>query len=121
MAFITIDGVDLPAPIPGGYKINLGDLDSENSSRSQSGRLHRERIRPNVYKLQITWRVRQETLKKITDAISPASFSCTFFDGTTSGYKTATMYAGDRDSNLMIRKEFDSDNIWELSVSLIEY
>ena len=121
MDFITIDSIALPTPFNGGYSISRSDLDSENSNRSQSGYLRRQRIRSGIYKLEITWRVKQSELKTITDAIEPTEFSCTFYDGTTNSYKTCTMYASDRSASLVLRDSTDSNSIWDLTVSLIEY
>lgn len=117
MAMIRIDGVDLPQPAT--YKVTLQDLDSENTTRSETGLLTRDRIRAGVYELEISWRVNREELQLITDALSPAKFSVTFFDPTSSSLKTADMYAGDRQGNLLFMHAGQS--LWELSCSLMQY
>mgnify|MGYP001018491946 CR=1 FL=1 len=120
MAIISIGGVALPAPVE--YEVSLQDIDSENTRRTETGVLVRDRVRAGVYKIQAKWRVTKTELKTITDALSPAKFSVTFFDPTTSTSPTRDMYSGDRQAKLVKYDHILPDNsIWELSVSLIEY
>lgn len=117
---IQINGVDLPAPVE--YSVSLQDIDSENTRRTETGMLQRDRVRSGVYKIQIKWRVTRTQLKIITDALKPAKFSATFFDPTTSTTPTRYMYCGDRNADLIYYKEgFPDDSLWEISTSLIEY
>lgn len=120
MALIRIGGVDLPAPVE--YSVSLQDIDSENTRRTETGVLQRDRVRGGVYKITVAWQVKHSVLKTITDAISPAKFSVTFFDPTTGSYPTRSMYCGDRDGKLILYKASNpSESLWELSTSLIEY
>jgi len=117
---IQINGVVLPAPVE--YSVSLQDIDSENTRRTETGMLQRDRVRAGVYKIQIKWRVTKTQLKTITDALKPAKFSVTFFDPTTSTTPTRYMYCGDRDADLVHYKAtVPDDSLWELSTSLIEY
>lgn len=77
---------------PRSYAVQRSDLDSEDSGRSETGVMFRNRIRAGVYKIQVTWRVNRSQLSAIANAISPDSFSVTFFDPTTASTKTCTMY-----------------------------
>jgi hypothetical protein len=117
MALITVGSTPLPDPYE--YSVSLQDIDSENTRRTESGILTRDRVRAGVYKIQATWKVTKAQLKTITDAIAPASFSVTFFDPTTTTSPTKTMYCGDREGKL-VYKDLVGD-LWELSTSLIEY
>jgi hypothetical protein len=121
MALITIGSTPLPDPVE--YSVSLQDIDSENTRRTEAGILTRDRVRGGVYKIQITWKVTKTQLKTITDAISPAQFSVTFFDPTTSTDPTKYMYSGDRTGKLILLKDPNnpSSSLWELSTSLIEY
>ena len=121
MAMIRIDGVDLPTPVE--YSVSLHDIDSENTRRTEAGTLKRYRARPGVYKIQVAWKVTKTQLKTITDAISPAQFSVTFFDPTTNTNPTKYMYSGDRTGKLILLKDPNNpgESLWELSTSLIEY
>lgn len=117
---INIDGVDLPSPVE--YSVSLQDIDSENTRRTETGVLQRDRVRAGVYKIQVKWRVTKAQLKTITDALKPAKFSVTFFDPTTSTTPTRYMYCDDRNADLIYYKEGSPDeSLWELSTSLIEY
>jgi hypothetical protein len=118
MAMITIGAVDLPDPAE--YTVRRSDLDSENTGRSESGVLQRDRVRAGVYKISATFRVTRTNLKVVTDAIAPVSFSCTFFDPTTSSAPTKTMYAGDRSAVLRLNPS-TGESYWELTVDLIEF
>jgi len=119
MALISIGGVDMPALSE--YEVSLQDIDSENTRRTETGVLVRDRVRAGVYKIQAKWKVTKTQLKTITDAIAPAQFSVTFFDPTTSTTPTVDMYSGDRNARLLYYDGSPDDSLWELSVSLIEY
>jgi len=119
MALIQINGVNLPPPVE--YSVELYDIDSENTKRTETGVLQRDRVRAGVYKIQVKWKVTKAQLKTITDALKPAKFSVMFFDPTTSTNPTKYMYCGDRSANLILNKNNPDDSLWELSTSLIEY
>lgn len=120
MAIIRIGGADMPSPTK--YNVSLQDIDSENTKRTETGQLVRDRIRAGVYKIGVTWLVEHSQLMVITDAISPEKFSVTFFDPTTNSNKTCDMYCGDRNGEL---KHYNTSNpnksLWEITTSLIEY
>ncbi len=121
MALIKIGTIDLPSPVE--YSVSLQDIDSENTRRTETGELTRDRVRAGVYKIQATWKVTKTQLETITDAISSAKFSVTFFDPTTSTSPTKDMYSGDRTGNLILLKDPNNpgESLWELSAALIEY
>jgi hypothetical protein len=120
MALIKINGIDMPAPTK--LNVTLQDIDSENTQRTETGLLTRDRVRAGVYKLSITWLVTTANLKKITDAVSAAKFSVTFFDPTTNSNPTKDMYSGDRAGDLKHYDQKDpSKSYWEISFNLIEY
>ncbi len=121
MALIKIGSTPLPDPVE--YSVSLQDIDSENTRRTETGTLKRDRVRAGVYKIQVAWKVTKTQLKTITDAISPAQFSVTFFDPTTSTNPTKYMYSGDRTGKLILLKDPNNpgESLWELSTSLIEY
>lgn len=121
MALIKIGSTSLPDPVK--YSVTLQDIDSENTRRTEAGTMTRDRVRAGVYKIQVAWKVTKTQLKTITDAISPAQFSVTFFDPTTSTNPTKYMYSGDRTGKLILLKDPNNpgESLWELSTSLIEY
>ena len=120
MAMIRIGSTDLPEPSE--YSVSLQDIDSENTKRTETGVLSRDRVRAGVYKIQVTWKVTKTQLKTITDALAPAQFSVTFFDPTTSSNPTKNMYSGDKSGKLVLYKtDSPNESQWELTTSLIEY
>lgn len=121
MALITIGAVALPNPKE--YGVTLSDLDSDSTTRSETGILHRDRVRARVYTIQVSFLVTRAQLKTITDAISPVSFSVTFFDPTSSTDVTKTMYAGDKASKLALypSESAPTVNMWDISFTLIEF
>lgn len=113
---LTIDGVDLPAPST--FKAPLQDLDSEDTYRNELGYIQRDRIRAGIYKVPVSWKgVTNSDAVKILNAVSPASFKASF--PTPWGRVTKTMYAGDRDVEMI---KYDNDNSirWDISFNLTE-
>lgn len=106
---------------PRTYAVQCSDLDSDDSGRSETGIMFRNRIRAGVYKIQATWRANRSQLSAITNAISNDSFSVTFFDPTTASTKTCTMYAGDRSATMVLNADAAAETLWDLSVNFIEY
>lgn len=119
LEYIRIDGVLMPAPKS--YGIDRSDLDSENTSRSLSGIMNRDRVRQGVYKIKASWLVNTIELVKLTQALAPESIQVKFFDGTTGMYVTTKMYAGDRSSTIALQKKNYNETLWEFSCDLIEY
>lgn len=118
MAMITIDGVDLPSP--SSFKLPRFDMDSGDTNRNELGILQRDRIRQGIYKIELEWKgITSSQLHLIETAIEPAELNVTFPVPT--GRKTKTMYAGDRNVE-MVKYDKDFDKIrWNISFNLIEY
>ena len=53
MDILVIDGVALPTPNE--YKVQLSDLDSSGTGRTEDGILVRERVRGGVAKISVSW------------------------------------------------------------------
>ncbi len=114
---IKINGVVLPTPTS--YKIPQFDLDSDDTTRDETGGLHRNRVRQGIFKIELEWKaIRSIDADKILNAIEPSSFNVEF--PTTSGVKTKKMYAGDR--NVTIARYYIKKDIrWDVSFNLIEF
>jgi len=121
MAMITIGGTALPNPVS--FAPAQGDIDSENSKRSDSGVLKRERIRAAVKRFEAEWVVTLAQYQQIVNAVSPASFSCTFFDPASGGTVTKTMYAGEPQGQCKWypSQAKASESLWSLKIPFIEY
>ena len=100
------------------YALTLADLDSENSGRSETGRMSREVIRKDVASLSLTCKLTATQLDQIAEALNSDQFETTFRAPVPGGKKTATMYAGDRTMTLLADTPSE---LWEFSVNLIEY
>ncbi len=118
MAMITIDGVDLPSP--SSFKLPRFDMDSGDTNRNELGVLQRDRIRQGVYKIELEFKgITSEQLQTIDTAIEPASLSVTF--PSPMGMITKTMYAGDRNVD-MLKYDSNYNKIrWNVSFNLVEY
>ncbi|GFN35383.1 DUF6711 family protein [Tepidimicrobium xylanilyticum] len=118
MAMITIDGVDLPSPSV--FKIPRSDLDSGDTGRNELGVLQRDRIRQGIYKIELEWKgINSSELHLIESAIEPAELNVTF--PTPTGMATKTMYAGDRNVEMLKYDEISDKIYWNISFNLIEY
>lgn len=116
MALLTIDGVAMPTP--SSITVKYADLDSEASSRTRSGILHRSRIRSDVVSAQVTWKALTESrATALANALKPVSFTAVIV--TPNGTISRTMYAGDKDFTLVHVK--GSARRWDVSTDLVEY
>lgn len=112
---VSIDGVQLPAPMS--YSVEYNDLDSDDTGRSEDGMLHRVRVRSGVAKIQLSWeQLTKDKVDLILGAVEPASFTVVYYFGT---QKTATMYAGGIKLKCL-RINCDKAK-WDLSFDLIEF
>lgn len=108
-------------PAPRTYRVDLQDIDSSDSGRSETGVMYRNRVRSNVYKIIATWRVNRPDLNTLVTAITPASFEVKFFDPNTASTKACTMYAGDRSSTMIKNDDKANETWWDFTVNFIEY
>ena len=115
MDFLVIDGVGLPAPNE--YKVQLSDLDSSDTGRTEDGTLVRDRVREGVAKISVSWAaVSTPQCAAILQALTPAALNVRYFFG---GMRTARMYAGDRSAELIAARE--GQGVWNVEASLVEY
>jgi len=115
MDILLIDGVALPAPNE--YKVQLSDLDSSDTGRTEDGVMLRNRVREGIAKISASWAALSTAdCEKILNAVTPDSFEVAYFFGS---MRTAKMYAGDRTANLKAAREGQA--VWEVAVDLIEF
>ena len=102
MEILNIDGTALPAP--SAYKVQLSDLDSSGTGRTEDGVLVRERVRGGVAKISVGWAALSTAdCAKVLNATAPDSMTVQYFFG---GVRTAKMYAGDRIADLKAAEAF---------------
>lgn len=117
IVLISINGEAMPTPAEGGYSVTLSDLDSENTSRSETGVLHRERVRTGVCKISANWYVDRTELERLVISTKPDKLTVRYYFG--GEYKTATMYAGDK--TIALDKIYDGGSYWNFTCSFTEY
>lgn len=97
------------------YEVQMSDIDSSETGRVEAGTMERERVRHDVAKLQLEWKhITAAELEQITSGIADEFFQVKYFYG---DWKTATMYAGDRNIHMIVAGE---EQFWTISVNLIE-
>lgn len=116
MNFIKINNITLPAPTK--YEISKNDVNGEDSL-SETGILHRNRVRSGVYSLDVNWRVSESDLKTILDTIKSSSFTAVFFDPVSSAEKSCTMYAKEPVFSCIGFE--DEESWWNIAVKLLEF
>ena len=115
MDILVIDGVAMPTPNE--YKVQLSDLDSSGTGRTEDGILVRERVRGGVAKISVSWAALSTAdCARVLNATAPDSMQVQYFFGE---MRTARMYAGDRTADLKAAR--DGRAVWAASVHLIEF
>lgn len=114
----------VPDPKLQGLTVTLQDLDSENSTRTASGRMVRDRIVGGAEakrKLEITWPAMSSAdMSRTLQAIAGSFFWVKYPDPYTGTYRTAEFYAGDRSAPIY-GGQTPEGMLWEgLEVNLIE-
>ena len=80
MDILTIGGVTLPAPNE--YKVQLNDLDSSDTGRTEDGVMMRNRVREGIAKISASWAaVSTADCARILHAVKPESFDVAYFFG----------------------------------------
>lgn len=114
MAF-TINGVAVAAPKT--FKVNIVDLDSDNTTRNAKGVLLRDRLRV-MRTLDCEWGpLTSSEISIILQAVDPTGVSVTYPDPLSGTDETRTMYAGDR---VAPAYDFNSQHWLGLTMKLTE-
>jgi hypothetical protein len=116
MAFITVAGVNLPAPSD--FQVSIMDL--SNALRTADGTMQIRRI-ATKRKLELSWTYLSKTdLQTILSAVSTVKFSVTYTDPALNTTNTSYFYAGDRTSGMLDFKN-GVPRYKDVKFSLIEY
>lgn len=119
MEIITINGVVLPSP--SNMIINGNDIDSSGTVRNEIGVLLRDRIRADVYIIDLEFKnMLGSEVALIESAIEANTLTVRFPD--TTGFVTKQMYLVDPSKQLVF---YNKDNFdysrWDISFGLEEY
>ena len=117
---LKINGKILPTPSE--MSFTLQDYDSENSKRTISGKMTRDRIRANTLKISVSFApLFGDELKTIIDSVTPQFFNVQVLDPRTNSIQTLEMYCGDKSfDTLRVFVESGKVKYEGLSFSLIE-
>jgi hypothetical protein len=121
MSLISVNGTALP--IPQKYSIPMQDMDSSDSSYSESGIYIRNRIRQGVCRLELAWLVCGSEAADLLTAIQPDKVQENYYDPRTGAAADAEMFVEDRSCELVSYKsDEDPDaNHWAISFNLVQY
>lgn len=119
MEIITINGLVLPSP--SNMTIGGEDVEGSGTVRNELGVLLRDRIRHNVYRIDLEFKnTKGHEVSLIESAISAAVLKVRFPDS--KGYTTKDMYAVELNKNLVTYQHNNFDeNRWNLTFGLVEY
>lgn len=109
-------GAFIPAS-PSEYGVELFDLDGENSGRSETGYMNRDRVRAGIFKIKLGWtNLSSQELETLLRAVEPDAVNTTFYFG---GMVSTEMYAGNKTINLKSKNE-DGNCYWDVSFNMTE-
>ena len=90
---ILINGEELPAP--SSIDVEFEDLDADSIRSLTDGVLERNRIRPNVQKITLSYLLKElDVISEVYQMITPATFSVELWDDVQGKKVTKQMYAG---------------------------
>lgn len=117
---LTINGLSVGDE--GSYKVSLQDLDNEGYRSITTGKLIRNRIRKDVYKIYLSFPISSlDRVSNILKAIDGETFNVSFYDVINKVQVTRQMYSGDRSFNYVIaNKNGYRALVQELTFNLIE-
>ena len=124
MAVLYINNIAMPDPKVKGMSVRLQDIDSENTTRTASGTMIRDRIVGGANakrKLVLEWPpLSPNDAKKLLQAVGGTFFSVTYPDPYTGATRTAQFYAGDREAPIY-NIDSSGNPVWDgIKFDLIE-
>ena len=94
MAFLIVDGVELPCPSSCDW--GLQDVSAADAGRTQDTIMHKNRV-AQKRKLSVSWNAPdKDTASKILKAVNPEYIQVTYHDVMDNEAQTRTFYVGDR-------------------------
>lgn len=103
------------------YSISLEDIDTDDTTRSESGKMIRKRLREKVIKLSITHIADADTIaaiaQKIGDTTVELTVLCPAREDAEKGYVTAEFYVSKITTRMIALQD---KSWWEVSYNAIE-
>lgn len=103
------------------YNVNLEDIDSDDTARSETGVMVRSVIRKKVKKLSFTCKVSDTQLAAICELLSGDTAEMTVFcpadDAATDKYITSTFYVSKMSMQML---KFANECYWTLTYNAVE-
>lgn len=103
------------------YSADLEDIDADDTARSETGKMIRNRLRPKVIKLSVTHRIDADKVAEIAEAIGDETVELTVFcpasESANEGFVTSEFYVS-KISTRMI--SLSGISWWEVSYNAIQ-
>ncbi|MCM1335311.1 MAG: hypothetical protein NC084_12860 [Bacteroides sp.] len=103
------------------YSADLEDIDADDTARSETGKLIRNRLRAKVIKLSVTHKLDGDRVAKVARDIGDATVELTVFcpasEAAEEGYVTAEFYVSKISSRMIVLSE---KSWWEVSYNAIQ-
>lgn len=110
-------------PIPNSFVPVYSNFDSDDSSRDETGYLHRKVIRKGQVAPKFTWKITTDRLSFLLNAIDADVLEVRFFDPKKNALsEVKSCYAqATQQPKLVLQKDTYKDCLWEFECSFIEY
>lgn len=116
--FLKSGSYTFPAPCE--YQVDYEDIDSENTTRDQLAYTHRDRLRTEVKKIHVRWKLSPAQLEDVASHLRPKGFSLTYLDLTDGDVATSNFYCSRKSAKLIRNGTSTSDQYIDYSANIIE-
>lgn len=104
------------------YSADLEDIDADDTARSETGKLIRNRLRPKVIKLSVTHRINANRVAELAEMIGDTTVELTVFcpaseSASENGFVTAEFYVSKISARMI---SLSGVSWWEVSYNAIQ-
>ena len=115
--YLNINGEALP--LPTAYSMTLNDVEADSSGETEAGTTQRDVIRSGVVKIQVSFQVSPNWLRRLSAFRREPILTVRYFDTETLDFKVTQMYIDGFKSTL--EKDTSYKGLWKVSFDLNEY
>ena len=115
--YLNFDGVDLP--LPDSYEVEMSDKEADSGGETEAGTTQRDVIRSGVVKIQVSFQVSPNWLRRLSAFRRAPILTVRYFDTETLDFKVTQMYINGFKSTL--EKDTSYKGLWKVSFDLNEY